>query len=333
MHLQLLTCARSVVESPNKDEGPINAWLCDHLTPAILAIAIGLDWGLFHLALEGLTFFFMQKGAGRRAFRRAAKLALIVCTVIFITSATSAYVKFGGSQTGIMTPEAELQLGSHMQLFINVSLLAFYTIVRVSPSTWFFRRPALKGYATFWMVLRGLMMGAFVLKRGGVDAAFCVEALAQNVVFACCAPIAVFVALKADSEYWRGHHVGPTNRVRRLTSGGHSNLNLPLAGRVSLTSGAAVTLAETLDSFGGDRDIELLNFAYLDMASEHGRLEVVGAGGTAKVYRAKYKKEQVAVKLVYPPELTQVSDATSRCKASQPFRVCFELSCCAQLVG
>jgi hypothetical protein len=38
-----------------------------------------------------------------------------------------------------------------------------------------------------------------------------------------------------------------------------------------------------------------------------GRLEVVGAGGTAKVYRALYKKEPVAVKLVYPPELTQVS--------------------------
>ena len=72
-----------------------------------------------------------------------------------------------------------------------------------------------------------------------------------------------------------------------------------------------MTLAETLDSFGGDSDIELLNFAYLDMASEHGRLEVVGAGGTAKVYRAKYKKGKVAVKLVYPPELTQVSEALS----------------------
>jgi hypothetical protein len=298
-------------ESPNKDEGPINAWLCDHLTPAILAIAIGLDWGLFHLALEGLTFFFMQKGAGRRAFRRSRRLSLIVCTVIFITAASSAWIKFGGSQTGFMAPERELQLGNSMQLVINASLLAFYTVVRLAPNTWFFRRPALRAYATFWMVLRGLMMGAFVLKRGQIDAAFCVEAVAQNFVFACCAPIAVFMALKADSEYWRGHHRGATNRPRGLTGGGHSNLNMPLAGRVSMTSGAAVTLAETLDSFGGDSDIELLNFAYLDMASEHGRLEVVGAGGTAKVYRAKYKKGKVAVKLVYPPELTQVSEALS----------------------
>jgi hypothetical protein len=161
------------------------------------------------------------------------------------------------------------------------------------------------------MVLRGLMMGAYLLKREQIDAAFCVEALAQNVVFACCTPIAVFMALKADSEYWRGHHRGATNRARRLTSGGHSNLNLPLAGRVSMTAGAAVTLAETLDNFGGESGIDLLNFAYLDMASEHGRLQVVGAGGTAKVYRAKYKKENVAVKLVYPPELTQVSEAVS----------------------
>ena len=299
------------VESPNKDEGPLNAWLCDHLTPAVLAIAIGLDWGLFHLALEGLTFFFMQKGAGRRAFRRSSRLSLVVCSIIFVAAATSAWIKFGGSQTGVMTPERELQLGGSIQLSINVCLLAFYTTIRLAPSTWFFRRPALRAYATFWMVLRGLMMGAYLLKRGQIDAAFCVEALAQNVVFACCSPIAVFVALKADSEYWRGHHRGDTNRARRLTSGGHSNLNMPLAGRVSMTAGAAATLAETLDDFGGEGDIDLLNFAYLDMASEHGRLQVVGAGGTAKVYRAKYKKENVAVKLVYPPELTQVSVVVS----------------------
>ena len=248
----------------------------------------------------------MQKGAGRRAFSRARRLSLIVCAIIFIAATTSAWIKFGGSQTEVLTPERELELGGNMQLSINAWLLAFYTVVRLSPTTWFFRRPALKAYATFWMVLRGLMMAAYVMKQAKIDAAFCVEAVAQNLIFDCCAPIAVFMALKADSEYWRGHHRGSTKRSRRLTSGGHSNLNMPLAGRVSMSSGAAVTLAETLDSFGEEGDIELLNFAYLDMASEHGRLEVVGAGGTAKVYRAKYKKDSVAVKLVYPPELTQV---------------------------
>lgn len=301
-NLQVLRSA----ESPNKDQGPINAWLCDHLTPGVLAIAIGLDWGLFHLALEGLTFFFMQKGAGVRAFRRAGKLSLVVCTLIFITAASSAWMKFGGSQTGILTSEREMELGGSMQLGINASLLGFYSIVRFSPATCFFQRPALKGYATFWVVLRGVMMTAYALKRAEIDAAFCVEALGQDLIFACCAPIAVFMALKADSEYWRGHHRG-SNKRARLGTRGHSNLNLPLAGRISMTSGAAVTLAETLDSFQGDAEIELLNFAYLDMESEHGRLEVVGAGGTAKVYRAKYKKEPVAVKLVYPPELTHVS--------------------------
>ena len=37
---------------------------------------------------------------------------------------------------------------------------------------------------------------------------------------------------------------------------------------------------------------------------EHGRLQILGAGGTAKVYQGSYKGEIVAVKLVYPPELT-----------------------------
>jgi hypothetical protein len=42
-----------------------------------------------------------------------------------------------------------------------------------------------------------------------------------------------------------------------------------------------------------------------DISQDHGRLEVMGAGGTAKVYKGSYRGESVAVKLVYPPELTQ----------------------------
>ena len=152
------------------------------------------------------------------------------------------------------------------------------------------------------MCLRLTYFTAYVLNLVHSDLTFCAKLVAQNVIFACWSPIAVFAALRDDSEFWRGH----TQALTDTGGKGHSNLNLPLAGRISLDSRAASTLAETLDTIQKKSRVKLLNFAYLNMTTaEHGRLQVLGAGGTAKVYKGSYRDEMVAVKLVYPPELTQ----------------------------
>ena len=113
----------------------------------------------------------------------------------------------------------------------------------------------------------------------------------------------MFMTLQRDSEYWRGHTGGGKVDASKMTGrGSGGNLNVALVGRVSLNEAAASALADTMDQFGRDHSyVELLNFAFLTIHTK----KVVGAGGTAKVYEGDFKGERVAIKLVYPPELTQ----------------------------
>eukprot|EP01048_Picozoa_sp_COSAG05_P019698 COSAG05_NODE_3157_length_2280_cov_1.279688_1_plen_245_part_00 len=83
--------AVALVQSPNRDGGPVNEWLCDNLSPGIIAAAVGLDWGLYHWTLEGLAFFLMQKGAGARALRRALRRSTVIGAAFFVLAASSVY--------------------------------------------------------------------------------------------------------------------------------------------------------------------------------------------------------------------------------------------------
>ena len=232
----------ALVQSPNADGGPVNAWLCQNLSPGIIAVSVGLDWGLYHTCLEGLTFFLMQKGAGARAFKRALRRSVVIGLAFFLLKSTSEFIKFSGTQTsGFLGESDEKAVADAMQLLINVGLLLFYATIRFAPTTLFYRRPALLEYASFWVILRSTYFVAYVLKQLQQDASFCVNVLAQHVIFSCLSPIAIVAALRDDSEYWRGHTEALTSTSS--STKGHSNLNLPFATgagnlRVSLNSGA-----------------------------------------------------------------------------------------------
>ena len=287
-----------LIESAEKGMGPVNDWLCDHFTYRGQAIAVGLRWGIFHFTFEGLTFFMMQKGAGTRAFVRALKWSTMlgVCLFVIVSAAELAQIAPDGS--------SDYVLGQWLYLGIRAALVMFYVAVRFAPSTWFFRRPACRNYASLQLLWRASTLSSSVLELLRIDFGWCLYAAVNYLIFAGIAPLAFYAALREDSQFWRGHAKGESSHKRG--SGGHSNLNLPLAGRLSLTESTASHLAETLDTIQAQNGVQLLNFAFLNMQdSQHGRLHVLGAGGTAKVYKASYQGESVAVKLVYPPELTQ----------------------------
>lgn len=329
--------------------GPINNFMAG-LGWKVKSFLVALDWAVFHVVLEGLALFLMQKGAGARAYWRAVTRALVWGAFTFflvfrqewlrsspVTGTRCAVDLYGTSsntddddinldmvdETGIDTVAQQVQLdafkasitrrqqSNNLVLLWHVLLLAFYCALRFAPQQRLSRRPAAIFYASFMMLLRAIYVVALLLERtgGGSQSAqnargvgFCLYTAGHLILFSIVEPIWVFMTLQRDSEYWRGHTGGgKVDASKRTGRGSGGNLNAALVGRVSLNESAASALAETMDQFGRDHSyVELLNFAFLTIHTK----KVVGAGGTAKVYEGEFKGETVAIKLVYPPELT-----------------------------
>ena len=199
---------------------------------------------------------------------------------------------------------------SNLMLLWHGLLLVFYGALRFAPQQRLSRRPAAIFYASFMLLFRAIYVVSLLLERLNGDSqsamnargvGFCLYTGGHLVLFSIVEPIWVFMTLQRDSEYWRGH-TGGGDASKRTGRGSGGNLNMALVGRVSLNEHAASALADTMDQFGRDHSyVELLNFAFLTIHTK----KVVGAGGTAKVYEGEFKGEKVAIKLVYPPELTQ----------------------------
>lgn len=297
---------------------------------------VALDWAVFHVVLEGLALFLMEKGAGARAYWRAVKRSLVWGVFTFFLVFAQEWKRsspiagsrctaglFGANSNDDMELDEDVQIevikasvalrrSSDLMLLWHVLLLVFYGALRFAPQQRLSRRPAAIFYASFMLLLRTIYVVSMLLERLRGDSqsvqnargvGFCLYTGGHLVLFSIVEPIWVFMTLQRDSEYWRGHtgdgKVGASKRTGRGSGG---NLNMALVGRVSLNEHAASALADTMDQFGRDHSyVELLNFAFLTIHTK----KVVGAGGTAKVYEGEFKGEKVAIKLVYPPELTQ----------------------------
>lgn len=339
--VKYLNRTAGVTESCVYDEGggPINSFFVG-LGWQTKAIVVALDWAVFHVVLEGLALFLMQKGAGARAYWRAITRSLVWGAFTFCLVFAQEWMKYDTSYTdttcaaalygrqhlssddngnmgedekfneGVRLSLAKVRLGQEQAdeliLLWHGLLLVFYSALCFAPQQQFSRRPAAIFYAWFMLVLRAIYVISLLLERQSTDkniqgVGFCLYTAGHLVLFSLVEPIWVFLTLQRDSEYWRGH-TGGGGADRRTGRGSGGNLNVALVGRVSLNEGAAATLADTLDRFHKDHSyVELLNFAYLTIDTK----KVVGAGGTAKVYSGSFKGETVAIKLVYPPELTQ----------------------------
>lgn len=312
----------------------------------VKATLVAVDWAVFHVVLEGLALFLMQKGAGARAYRRALKYSLVwgaftFCLILVqewmrsspVTGTGCAADLYGVTREHATDPALEsgvdaevdpavridalkasltLRESSDLVLFWHLLLVAFYGALRFAPQQRLLRRPAAIFYSSFMLLLRTIYVVALLLERtrGNTQNArnvrgvgFCMYTAGHLVLFSIVEPLWVLMTLQRDSEYWRGHTGGgKVDAAKRTGRGSGGNLNAALVGRISLNEGAASALADTMDQFGRDHNyVELLNFAFLEIYTK----KIVGAGGTAKVYEGRFKSETVAIKLVYPPELTQ----------------------------
>ena len=83
-------------------------------------------------------------------------------------------------------------------------------------------------------------------------------------------------------------------------TGGMSSIRGPLLG-TSLRRESATEVALGLDSLRHGGKVETLNFAYLNVPEG----SILGHGGSSRVYKGKYKGQDVAVKMLFCIDLTK----------------------------
>jgi len=112
-----------------------------------------------------------------------------------------------------------------------------------------------------------------------------ISLLVMNLIF----PFAIYKSLIADTKYWRGlgrynKGIGP-QAMDKTDAGGE-------IGPVSI-SVASTNMQNMMNSH------ILVDFSYLKVGKK------IGKGSTATVYMGEFKKQQVAIKVFLPPEITE----------------------------
>lgn len=111
-------------------------------------------------------------------------------------------------------------------------------------------------------------------------------------------PFALYRTLLADTKFWRG--LGSHNKGIKVSS--ENNINGDTDDDMNIHRPVNLNLAiasSTFQSMMIDMGDLLIDFAMLEINTQ------IGKGATSQVYRGKYRKKIVAIKLSTPPEITQ----------------------------
>lgn len=138
-----------------------------------------------------------------------------------------------------------------------------------------------------------------------IDLGYCLYLAWGWTVFGLLKPAVLYYVLRQDSSYWQGL-VLESLAERTLKRGpSTSNIRAPLLG-TSLEPDTAQELATQMDSL--QRNCHIINFASLTLGDgrqqQLGERIVLGAGGTARVFKGMYQRRKVAVKMLYCMTLT-----------------------------
>ena len=269
------------------------------------SLLVGLIWGTWHLFIDGVAIMLLQKGIGVKSYLagiRTTMLFSIVTTVCIAVARRSA-------------PNSLFKVAP--VILFNIFMVSFYGFIAFAPSPWLFRRTAIYIYARFWVFLRfgGLIGGLMDLSNNPLSP--CVNFIFETVVFTIFQPLILYQTFAKDSSYWRGddvlravyqsRHYRSVRRQTTLAKEGtlrsksfetSSALHSPLLG-IQIDSASTGVILEQVDTFVNQQF--LIDFR--DLALQESC--VVGVGGSARVYKGKYRDENVAVKLLYCIEITR----------------------------
>eukprot|EP00730_Choanoeca_flexa_P005736 TRINITY_DN12008_c0_g1_i1.p1 TRINITY_DN12008_c0_g1~~TRINITY_DN12008_c0_g1_i1.p1 ORF type:complete len:442 (+),score=36.13 TRINITY_DN12008_c0_g1_i1:140-1465(+) len=255
----------------------------------------------YHMVVEGIAILLLMKGAGMSALKRGAIIAAVVALAL---GAIQALVYLMAD----WYPNTDYNL--YVQLAMESLLWAFYLILTIAPQSWCPRRPACVFYAGAWAVYKPMYMALLALMYFGYDGAYCGYMIYTWIIWGAAKPIIIYWSLYLDSLYWQGLYQGMFKGRARTDSfdsvSDTSDVRRPLLG-TSIDHGAASALAEGLDN--AQEHCPVIHQSQLsldDGASQMGFQQasnVLGAGGTARVFKGRYANKTVAVKMLYCPTL------------------------------
>ena len=293
-------------------------WLAD-----AKSLMIGLDWALLHWVVDGVAVFLCQPSAGQQAMQRAALLGLVPalgsfamgylkhratvqpgapCLMPGVPLAQRCEEGACGSPTdGPGNPGPSVFSCMWLPMLYQAALLVLYLRVWLAPrrELWgarVYRRPAAVPYVRFWAIFRLLTIASSVLLIAGVDAGFCADFATEAFLFTVGKAYFVYSALRADSQWWQCEPSSQDPRSAGKNEQLGFSLSSPLVGRVDIEAEDASVLNDELAAV--EKAI-VIPFGHLWL----NKTDVLGYGGSARVYRARYRDETVAAKVMYCPSI------------------------------
>jgi hypothetical protein len=250
------------------DDGTVNNWL------------IPLEQGFFHWLYEGLAFFLMRYGSGLRAM----KLSLFYSSLWGWISFIIFFIMFS-----MLSFQYGFKRNSHnvysIFLSYDVVLLAFYTVLFVTPDKYIYRREALRFYAGFNIIYYSLFILVGTLLYEKVMDSVCAGSILVFIFVGFLQPIVLFKTLQIDSQYWQGLKPDPRNPM--LSVWDHVDIS------------TAQSMAENMDTVT-TLNLPVLHFGLLEIE----KTDQFIPGGFSRVYFGSLRNEKVALKILFAMELT-----------------------------
>ncbi|EDQ90859.1 uncharacterized protein MONBRDRAFT_6777, partial [Monosiga brevicollis MX1] len=252
----------------------------------------GVYWGfsgfVYHFVLEGIVVLLCFKGIGRDAFQQACLVTFVLAILVGAAQGLT-YI--------IQSRYPSHDYGLYIQIGYESVLFVFYLFVVLAPRKWLYRRPAAIFYACCWTAYRPGYMVLFILMYKGYDGAYCGYMIFTWLMFGVAKPLIIYYTLYLDSLYWQGLYVGIFALRSRSSSSSiddsleGADVRKPLLG-VSFDQSAAAALAEQMGVISQE-DRMSANLGYF----------ILGAGGTARVFRGIFEDKRVAIKMLFCPTL------------------------------
>ena len=153
-------------------------------------VGLGIQLGGFHFFYEGLWYFLLQYGAGRKSFRDSAAFGLVVAAFTYFSFYFAAMAYINGLENVFFI----------LMSLYNVVLALIYLSSIVLPVSLLYRRPAQLVYSIFNCIYYSVWLLAICTSHYGNDFGYCLAASNYLLSDGILRPVIIFYILSMDSQ-------------------------------------------------------------------------------------------------------------------------------------